>query len=75
MSKLFEPISLGQLTLPNRIVIAPMCQYSSDNGKATSLASRSSRPVILLGGRFADSGSHRGGIRRAHFCRGFRAMG
>lgn len=36
MSKLFEPISLGGLTLPNRIVIAPMCQYSSDEGKATS---------------------------------------
>ncbi|AFE59216.1 NADH:flavin oxidoreductase [Rahnella aquatilis HX2] len=36
MSKLFEPISLGKLTLANRIVIAPMCQYSSDEGKATS---------------------------------------
>ncbi|MGV8925139.1 MAG: NADH:flavin oxidoreductase/NADH oxidase [Ewingella sp.] len=36
MSKLFEPISLGNLTLANRIVIAPMCQYSSDHGKATS---------------------------------------
>ena len=36
MSKLFEPISLGKLTLANRIVIAPMCQYSSDDGKATS---------------------------------------
>lgn len=36
MSKLFQPISLGNLTLANRIIIAPMCQYSSDNGKATS---------------------------------------
>ena len=36
MSKLFEPISLGKLTLENRIVIAPMCQYSSDEGKATA---------------------------------------
>ncbi|GBU13842.1 chromate reductase [Enterobacterales bacterium] len=36
MSKLFEPISLGDLTLTNRIIIAPMCQYSSDQGKATS---------------------------------------
>ncbi|RYJ17490.1 NADH:flavin oxidoreductase/NADH oxidase [Rahnella variigena] len=35
MSKLFEPITLGELTLENRIVIAPMCQYSSDEGKAT----------------------------------------
>jgi 2,4-dienoyl-CoA reductase-like NADH-dependent reductase (Old Yellow Enzyme family) len=36
MSKLFAPISLGDLTLANRIIIAPMCQYSSDHGKATS---------------------------------------
>ena len=36
MSQLFTPFRLGSLTLPNRIVIAPMCQYSSDDGKATS---------------------------------------
>ncbi len=35
MSKLFAPISLGQHTLPNRIVIAPMCQYSAAEGEAT----------------------------------------
>ena len=35
MSKLFSPIELGQLTLDNRIVIAPMCQYSAENGNAT----------------------------------------
>lgn len=35
MSQLFSPISLGSLTLPNRIVIAPMCQYSASNGSAT----------------------------------------
>lgn len=35
MSQLFTPIMLGQLQLPNRIIIAPMCQYSADNGKAT----------------------------------------
>lgn len=34
--QLFTPYSLGPLTLPNRIVIAPMCQYSADgNGNAT----------------------------------------
>ena len=32
---LFSPITLGQLELPNRIVIAPMCQYSADEGSAT----------------------------------------
>jgi 2,4-dienoyl-CoA reductase-like NADH-dependent reductase (Old Yellow Enzyme family) len=35
MSALFSPISLGDLPLKNRIVIAPMCQYSADNGAAT----------------------------------------
>ena len=35
MSRLFEPLSLGELRLPNRIVIAPMCQYSAEAGSAT----------------------------------------
>jgi 2,4-dienoyl-CoA reductase-like NADH-dependent reductase (Old Yellow Enzyme family) len=39
MSRLFSPLSLsavsGVLTLQNRIVIAPMCQYSADSGCAT----------------------------------------
>ena len=35
MSHLFSPITLGGLTLPNRIVIAPMCQYSASEGRAT----------------------------------------
>ncbi len=35
MSKLFSPIELGPLKLENRIVIAPMCQYTADEGKAT----------------------------------------
>ena len=35
MSRLFEPWGLGALALTNRIVIAPMCQYSADEGCAT----------------------------------------
>ncbi|MDF2117055.1 NADH:flavin oxidoreductase/NADH oxidase [Roseiarcaceae bacterium H3SJ34-1] len=35
MSKLFEPIAVGGLTLANRIVIAPMCQYSAQDGRMT----------------------------------------
>jgi 2,4-dienoyl-CoA reductase-like NADH-dependent reductase (Old Yellow Enzyme family) len=31
-SALFQPITCRGLTLPNRIVIAPMCQYSAQNG-------------------------------------------
>lgn len=32
MSKLFEPLSLRSLTLPNRVVVSPMCQYSAIEG-------------------------------------------
>ncbi len=39
MSLLFTPFTFeaprGPLTLPNRIVVAPMCQYQSVNGEAT----------------------------------------
>lgn len=34
-SKLFSPVSIGGMTLKNRIVIAPMCQYSAEDGKTT----------------------------------------
>jgi 2,4-dienoyl-CoA reductase-like NADH-dependent reductase (Old Yellow Enzyme family) len=35
MPHLFTPLKLGSLELANRIVIAPMCQYSAEDGKAT----------------------------------------
>src|SRR5437899_8580515 len=34
MSALFSPIKLRGLALPNRIMVAPMCQYSAVNGAA-----------------------------------------
>src|SRR3954471_10239702 len=34
MASLFDPIDLRSLTLPHRIVVSPMCQYSSINGLA-----------------------------------------
>jgi NADPH2 dehydrogenase len=34
MSALFSPITLRGLALPNRIMVAPMCQYSAVNGEA-----------------------------------------
>lgn len=34
MSALFSPIALRKLTLPNRIMVAPMCQYSAVDGEA-----------------------------------------
>ncbi len=30
--RLFAPIQLGGVTLPNRVVVSPMCQYSADDG-------------------------------------------
>ncbi|MFA6966660.1 NADH:flavin oxidoreductase/NADH oxidase [Bosea sp. (in: a-proteobacteria)] len=35
MSQLFSPFQIGGLTLANRIVIAPMCQYSAENGNVS----------------------------------------
>jgi 2,4-dienoyl-CoA reductase-like NADH-dependent reductase (Old Yellow Enzyme family) len=35
MPHLFTPLKLGSLELANRVVIAPMCQYSAEDGKAT----------------------------------------
>jgi 2,4-dienoyl-CoA reductase-like NADH-dependent reductase (Old Yellow Enzyme family) len=34
-AKLFTPFRVGELELANRIVIAPMCQYSAENGCMT----------------------------------------
>ncbi len=34
MSPLFEPMQIGALRLDNRIIIAPMCQYSASEGSA-----------------------------------------
>ncbi|HET9019583.1 MAG TPA: NADH:flavin oxidoreductase/NADH oxidase [Acetobacteraceae bacterium] len=35
MSRLFQPMQIGALHLSNRIIIAPMCQYSAVEGQAT----------------------------------------
>lgn len=34
MPNLFDPLSIRDLTLPNRIVVSPMCEYSSIDGFA-----------------------------------------
>ena len=34
-ARLFTSLRVGELELRNRIVIAPMCQYSAENGCAT----------------------------------------
>jgi NADPH2 dehydrogenase len=35
MSKLFEPLAVGPMTLEHRITVAPMCQYSAVEGSMT----------------------------------------
>lgn len=35
MSRLFTPITLGSVTIRNRIFVSPMCQYSSPDGLPT----------------------------------------
>src|SRR5262245_20229573 len=35
MSQLFSPFTLRGLTLRNRIVVSPMCQYSAEDGALT----------------------------------------
>ena len=32
---LFDPLALGPISLPNRIAVSPMCQYSASDGTAT----------------------------------------
>lgn len=36
MSQLFSPLTVKDVTFRNRIGVAPMCQYSSNDGKATN---------------------------------------
>jgi len=42
VSKLFEPLSFGNLQMDNRIIIAPMCQYSAIEGTPGDWASHAS---------------------------------
>ncbi|KAI0830479.1 FMN-linked oxidoreductase [Trametes gibbosa] len=35
LPKLFEPLTIRDVTFKNRVFVSPMCQYSSDNGHAT----------------------------------------
>jgi 2,4-dienoyl-CoA reductase-like NADH-dependent reductase (Old Yellow Enzyme family) len=34
MPHLFDPLQLGPITLPNRVAVSPMCQYSANDGSA-----------------------------------------
>lgn len=49
-SALFSPLQLRNLTLPNRVIISPMCQYSATDGCASDWH-------LMHIGQFAVSGS------------------
>jgi len=48
-SKLFTPITLRGLTLANRVVVPPLCQYSSEDGAATDWH-RQHLPALAISG-------------------------
>src|SRR5437762_11148626 len=47
LPKLFTPIQLGGVTLPNRIVVSPMCQYSADD-RSEEHTSELQSPMYLV---------------------------
>ena len=66
MSRLFDPLQIGELRLANRIVIAPMCQYSADDGSATDWHMIHLGHLALSGAGAADHRGDRGLARRPH---------
>jgi 2,4-dienoyl-CoA reductase-like NADH-dependent reductase (Old Yellow Enzyme family) len=59
MSALFSPIQLRGLALPNRIMVAPMCQYSAENGEATDWHFTHMNTMALSGaGMFCIEATH-----------------
>jgi NADPH2 dehydrogenase len=59
MSALFSPITLRGLTLPNRIVVSPMCQYSAVNGEANAWHFTHMNTMALSGaGMFCIEATH-----------------
>src|SRR3989442_962854 len=61
MSALFTPIQLRGLTLPNRIMVAPMCQYSSVDGDANDWHFTHINSLALSGAGAFCTGATAGG--------------
>src|SRR3989442_13034956 len=62
MSALFSPFKLRGLALPNRIMVAPMCQYSAENGEANDWhfvhigrLALSGAPIFCIGGTAVEA--------------------
>ncbi len=66
MTALFDPFKLKDVTLKNRIVVAPMCQYSADDGRITDWQSRASGLSRHRRGRADHRRGDRGVAGRAH---------
>ena len=74
-SILFTPLEVGGLRLRNRIVIAPMCQYSADGaGNATDWHFDPSRPPRFVGRGAADHRGDRGDRGGPHLARRSRPL-
>jgi 2,4-dienoyl-CoA reductase-like NADH-dependent reductase (Old Yellow Enzyme family) len=59
MSALFSPIQLRGLALANRIMVAPMCQYSAENGEANDWHFTHMNTLALSGaGMFCIEATH-----------------
>ena len=67
--KLFTPLELGGITLPNRIVISPMCQYSADDGSMTDWHLVHLGHLAVLRRGPDDARGHARHARRAHHAR------
>jgi len=69
MAKLFSPLTIKSITLKNRVVVSPMCQYSCTMDLATigHLVHLGSRAVG--GGSLNYTRSYGGCTRRPHFVR------
>lgn len=44
---LFQPLQIRGVTLINRFVVSPMCQYSADDGHLTCVLSRSTQSLLV----------------------------
>ena len=67
MSRLFSPWDLGGMSLSNRIVIAPMCQYSAVEGAASDWHMMHLGHLALVGSRDAHHRGHRRFRGGAHY--------
>ena len=65
-SRLFTPLTLGGVTLANRIAVSPMCQYSAEEGSATGWHLQHLGSLSMSGAGAADPRSHRGRAGRTH---------